>query len=151
MPVVGSGPLLSLGGLLPGLLEDRESSGVLRSEIGGLDPLGWEIVENDAVEQRGRAAWPLAVLATLALWLAGAYSPGVSSTWVNLNLLTAAGRPHLARLPYAYPAVGVDGHTLASLLGVLLIVAALTRCLTYMKQIHHPSPGMTDAPNDGLQ
>ncbi|MUL61177.1 MULTISPECIES: hypothetical protein [unclassified Mycolicibacterium] len=108
-------------------------------------------MENDAVAQRGRAAWLLAVFATLALWLVGSYWPGMSSTWVDLNLLTAAGRPHLARLPYAYPAVGVDGHTLASLLGVLMIVAALTRCLTYMRQIHHPAPGMNDAPSGGLQ
>lgn len=113
-------------------------------------PLGWEIVENGAAE-RGRAAWLLAVFASLAVWVVGAYSPAVSSTWVDLNLLTAAGKPHLVRLPYAYPAVGVDAHTLASLVGVLLIVAAVTRCLTYMRQVHHPAPEMNSAPSSGVQ
>ncbi|MDD4865568.1 MAG: hypothetical protein PHQ28_00060 [Mycobacterium sp.] len=90
-------------------------------------------------QHRPRMWWLLAVIATAAAWLVGAYMPSVSSVWVRLNVLTAAGHRHLAALPFAYPAVGVDGDTLCSLLGVLLIVAAAVRWISYFER-HTPPP-----------
>lgn len=52
--------------------------------------------------------------------------PALSSGLVEMNLLVAAGQPRLVSLPYAYPAVGIDGHTLVSLCGVLVLLSVAT-------------------------
>jgi hypothetical protein len=87
-----------------------------------------------------RAWWLFAVLATVLVWLIGAYVPALSNFWVELNLITPAGRPHLAVLPLDYPAVGIDVHTLCSLSGVVVIVAAVTRWISYFERHTPPAP-----------
>lgn len=73
-----------------------------------------------------------------AMWLIGAYIPALSNAWVDLNVLTPAGRPHRLTFPFAYPAVGIDGHALCSLIGLLLVIGALTRWVTYLERYTPP-------------
>ena len=42
----------------------------------------------------------------------------------------------------AYPAVGIDGNTIASLFGLLLIIGATTRWLSYLERFT-PDPAAT--------
>lgn len=95
---------------------------------------------------KGRRWWLVAVVIIVVAWFLGAYLSPVSNLWVWLNLLTPAGRPHLTTLPLAYPAVGVDGHTLMSLFGLVLLVAAAVRWVSYLELFNpppSPEPGMT--------
>ena len=108
---------------------------------------------------RARPVWLVAVGLALGVWLAGAYLPALSSAWVTLNLLTAAGQPHIVSLPMAYPEVGIDGHTVVSLVGVLFIVGGVTRWATYLTKAATPdSPpamgldsGVNAAPRSNYQ
>ncbi len=88
---------------------------------------------------RSRRAWLVVTVAATILWFIGAYIPALSNIWVGLNVLAPAGQPHRITFPFAYPAVGVNGHTAASLLGLLLILGAITRWLTYLQR-HTPPP-----------
>ena len=91
--------------------------------------------------------WARAMVFTLGLWIIGAYLPQLSSFWVQLNVLVGAGKPHLFTLPLAYPAVGIDLHTLASLSGLLLVIGAATRWLTYIEHAWHTEdPGPPHPP-----
>jgi hypothetical protein len=65
--------------------------------------------------------------------LCGAYIPSVSNLLVEWNLIVPAGKPQLVTLPFAYPAVGVDIQTLASLTGLLLFICAIHRWITYIE------------------
>lgn len=84
--------------------------------------------------RRHRRWWLIAVVAATLGWFLGAYLPAVSNVWVALNVLTPAGQPSAAALPLAYPAVGVDPHTVVSLLGLLLMIGASVRWLTYLQK-----------------
>lgn len=88
---------------------------------------------------RARPVWLVAVALALGVWLGGAYLPALSSVWVTLNILTPAGQPHIVGLPLAYPEVGIDGHTVVSLVGVLLIVGGVTRWATYLTKATDPN------------
>lgn len=68
----------------------------------------------------------VATIIGLTAWGLCAYVPALSSGLVLLNVLVAAGQPQLVSLPYAYPAVGMDGHTIVSLCGVLVLAAVAT-------------------------
>lgn len=68
----------------------------------------------------------LATIVGLTAWGLCAYMPALSSALVKMNLLVAAGQPQLVTLPYAYPAVGIDGHTIVSLCGVLILASVVT-------------------------
>ena len=93
--------------------------------------------------QQGRIWWLITAAATLLAWLVGAYLPPVANLWVELNLITPAGQPHLAAFPYDYPAVGIDGHTLCSLAGIVIMVAAVTRWISYLERHTPPAPALT--------
>lgn len=86
-----------------------------------------------------RRSW-LLVTAAAAVWILGAYIPTLSNLWVTLNILAPAGQPHAATFPMAYPPVGVDGHTLCSLLGLLLVLGAAVRWITYLERYTPPPP-----------
>ena len=94
---------------------------------------------------KARRWWLITAVLTAVAWFLGAYLSPVSNLWVWLNLLTPAGHPHLTVLPLAYPAVGIDGHTLVSLLGLVLVIAAATRWLSYLELFNPPA-----APADGM-
>lgn len=68
----------------------------------------------------------VATIIGLTAWALCAYVPALSSRLVALNVLVASGQPQLMSLPYAYPAVGMDGHTIASLCGVLILASVAT-------------------------
>lgn len=104
--------------------------------------------------RRHRSWWLIAVVVATLIWLLGAYLPAVSNVWVALNVLTPAGQPDAATLPLAYPAVGVDPHTVVSLVGLLLIIGASVRWLTYLQKAEHqimPSAGAATQGNAGSQ
>lgn len=86
-----------------------------------------------------RRWWLIAAMLTVVAWFLGAYLSPVSNLWVWLNLLTPAGHPHLTVLPLAYPAVGVDGHTLTSLFGLVFVIAAATRWISYLELFNPPA------------
>ncbi|WP_100514051.1 hypothetical protein [Mycobacteroides abscessus] len=84
--------------------------------------------------------------AILVIWFLGAYLPWMSSNWVFLNVLVAAGKPQLFTLPLAYPAVGMDGHTISSLLGLMVCASVLCAVLAHIHAIGSaeaatPDPG----------
>lgn len=83
----------------------------------------------------GRPWWLVAVIAALAVWFIGSYLPAVSNLWVSINILAPAGQRHLLTFPLAYPAVGVDLHTLLSLIGLLIILCAALRWVTYLERV----------------
>lgn len=99
---------------------------------------------------QGRAAKPWLTAATIAavVWLLGCYVPSVSNIWAQLNIIAPAGTPHLISMPLAYPAVGISPHTLCSLLGVLLVLGALTRWATYW-QLDSTPPAPEHAQSPG--
>jgi hypothetical protein len=86
-----------------------------------------------------RHGWLIAPAITTVLWLIGAYIPAISNIWVMLNVLVPAGQPRRMTFLYAYPAVGIDGNTVASLFGLLLIIGATTRWLSYLERFTPPS------------
>jgi hypothetical protein len=89
--------------------------------------------------RKARRWWLIAAILTVVAWFLGAYLSPVSNLWVWLNLLTPAGHPHLTVLPLAYPAVGVDGHTLISLFGLVFVIAAATRWISYLELFNPPA------------
>lgn len=90
--------------------------------------------------------WLTAPAATTVIWLFGAYIPALSNIWVMLNVLVPAGHPRLMTFPLAYPAVGIDGHTMASLIGLLLIIGATTRWISYLELFTPTPPDAAPAP-----
>lgn len=84
--------------------------------------------------------------AILVIWFLGAYLPWMSSNWVYLNVLVAAGKPQLFTLPLAYPAVGMDGQTLASLIGLMLCASVLCAVLAH---VHAIGTAESAAPDPG--
>lgn len=90
--------------------------------------------------------WLIAPAATTVIWLFGAYIPALSNIWVMLNVLVPAGHPRLMTFPLAYPAVGIDGHTMASLIGLLLIIGATTRWISYLELFTPTPPDAAPAP-----
>ncbi|ORW03360.1 MULTISPECIES: hypothetical protein [Mycobacterium] len=94
---------------------------------------------------RSRPVWLAAVRLALAIWFVGAYIPVLSSAWVSLNILTAAAQPHIATFPMAYPAVGIDAHTVVSLIGLILIIGGVTRWVTYLTKAE-PAHAVPAAP-----
>lgn len=91
-----------------------------------------------------RHGWLIAPAISTVIWLIGAYVPAVSNIWVMLNVLVPAGQPRRMTFLYAYPAVGIDGNTVASLFGLLLIIGATTRWFSYLERFT-PNPA-TPAP-----
>lgn len=90
--------------------------------------------------------WLIAPASTTVIWLIGAYIPALSNIWVTLNVLVPAGAPRRMTFPLAYPAVGIDGHTTASLIGLLLIIGATTRWISYLELFTPTPPDATPAP-----
>lgn len=82
----------------------------------------------------GRPWWMAAIVLALIVWALGAYVPAISSVWVLLNIATPAGQPNIVAFPLAYPAVGVDAHTLVSLLGLLFVIGGTIRWITYLSK-----------------
>lgn len=85
-----------------------------------------------------RHGWLIAPAICTVIWLIGAYIPAMSNIWVMLNILVPAGQPRRMTFLYAYPAVGIDGNTAASLFGLLLIIGATTRWLSYLERFTPP-------------
>jgi len=92
-----------------------------------------------------RHGWLITPALCTAIWLAGAYMPALSNLWVTLNILVPAGHPRRMTFPLAYPAVGIDGNTIASLIGLLLLIAATTRWISYLERFT-PQPAPTAPP-----
>lgn len=89
-----------------------------------------------------RYGWLIAPAISTIVWLIGAYIPALSNIWVMLNVLVPAGQPRRMTFLGAYPAVGIDGNTIASLFGLLLIIGATTRWLSYLERFT-PDPAAT--------
>ncbi|KMO82600.1 hypothetical protein [Mycolicibacterium chlorophenolicum] len=102
--------------------------------------------------RKARRWWLIAATLSIVAWFLGAYLSPVSNLWVWLNLLTPAGHPHLTVLPLAYPAVGIDGHTLTSLFGLVLVIGAATRWISYLELFNPPTETVegTAAPSPNL-
>lgn len=78
--------------------------------------------------------WLITTLAALLIWFIGAYMPALSNIWVQLNILAPAGKPHLFTFPLAYPAIGIDLHTLLSLIGAVLMLCAVATWFSYLER-----------------
>ena len=78
-------------------------------------------------------------VAIVVTWALGAYIPAISNVWVYLNILTPAGQTNLADIPFAYPAVGIDGSTLCSLAGIVVTAAAITTWISYLERYTPPA------------
>lgn len=75
--------------------------------------------------KNSKTPWLRPVLVLTLGWLVGAHISAISNIWVRMNLIVPAGQAHIVTFSYAQPAVGVDGHTLFSLAGLLMIVAVI--------------------------
>lgn len=94
---------------------------------------------------RRKHGWLIAPAISAVIWFVGAYVPAVSNIWVMLNVLVPAGQPRRMTFLMAYPSVGIDGNTVASLFGLLLIIGATTRWISYLERFT-PQPPPADAP-----
>ncbi len=93
-----------------------------------------------------RHGWLIAPAISTVIWLIGAYIPALSNIWVMLNVLVPAGQPRRMTFLYAYPSVGIDGNTAASLFGLLLIIGATTRWFSYLERFTPNSAVAAPAP-----
>lgn len=90
--------------------------------------------------------WLITTIAALLIWFIGSYMPAVSNIWVQLNILAPAGKSHLLTFPLAYPAIGVDLHTLLSLLGAILVLCAAATWISYLERTR-PQRADTSTPS----
>ncbi|SIE17714.1 hypothetical protein [Mycobacteroides abscessus] len=91
-----------------------------------------------------KTPWLKPVLILTLVWLVGAHISAISNVWVRMNLIVPAGKAHIITFSYAQPAVGVDGHTLLSLAGLLLVAAVIVTWFAMIERAGTVKPPPAD-------